>query len=177
MICLPLQLPTFRHEVMPSSQSHQVGQTPTRSHQGNDEGGPASSTTTPITVTPLLSPPPPPSIPAANSTKQKKQKKNGKHKYITKFATSSCLPSLPDPCHPTFPLLVPDWRNNFPRHPRRPTNCIAPRSAQIAPGSSSSGCEIRCSSSVWVTPPESWTLAPRNVLSCIVYSSITTIIL
>ena len=45
----PLQLPTFRHEVMPSSQSHQVGQTPTRSHQGNDEGGPAS-TTTPITA-------------------------------------------------------------------------------------------------------------------------------
>jgi len=41
----PLQLPTFRHEVMPSSQSHQVGQTPTRSHQGNDEGGPASTTT------------------------------------------------------------------------------------------------------------------------------------
>ena len=37
----PLQLPTFRHEVMPSSQSHQVGQTPTRSHQGN-EGGPAA---------------------------------------------------------------------------------------------------------------------------------------
>ena len=32
----PLQLPTFlRHEVMPSSQSHQVGQTPTRSHHGN----------------------------------------------------------------------------------------------------------------------------------------------
>ena len=30
-----LQLPTFRHEVMPSSQSHQVGQTPTRSHHGN----------------------------------------------------------------------------------------------------------------------------------------------
>ena len=24
-----IQLPTFRHEVMPSSQSHQVGQTPT----------------------------------------------------------------------------------------------------------------------------------------------------
>jgi len=43
----PLQLPTFRHEVMPSSQSHQVGQTSTRPHQGNDEGGPAS-TTTPI---------------------------------------------------------------------------------------------------------------------------------
>ena len=38
----PLQLPTFRHEVMPSSQSHQVGQTPTRSHQGNGEGGPAA---------------------------------------------------------------------------------------------------------------------------------------
>ena len=37
----PLQLPTFRHEVMPSSQSHQVGQTPTRSHHGN-EGGPAA---------------------------------------------------------------------------------------------------------------------------------------
>ena len=39
----PVQLPTFRHEVMPSSQSHQVGQTPTisRSHQGN-EGGPAA---------------------------------------------------------------------------------------------------------------------------------------
>ena len=37
----PLQLPTFRHEVMPSSQSHQVGQTPTRSYQGN-EGGPAA---------------------------------------------------------------------------------------------------------------------------------------
>ena len=80
----PLQLPMFRHEVMPSSQSHQIGQTPLRSHQGNDEGGPAS-TTTPIadetktvTVTPLLSPPPPPSIPAANSTKQKKKKKNGK---------------------------------------------------------------------------------------------------
>ena len=28
----PLQLPTFRHEVMPSLQSHQVGQTLTRSH-------------------------------------------------------------------------------------------------------------------------------------------------
>ena len=76
----PLQLPTFRHEVMPSSQSHPVGQTPTRSHQGNDEGGPAS-TTTPIadetkitiTVTPLLSHSPPPSIPAANSLKQKKK--------------------------------------------------------------------------------------------------------
>ena len=38
----PLQLPTFRHEVMPSSQSHQVGQTPTRSHQGNEEGNPAA---------------------------------------------------------------------------------------------------------------------------------------
>ena len=38
----PLQLLTFRHEAMPSSQSHQVGQTPTRSHQGNDEGGPAA---------------------------------------------------------------------------------------------------------------------------------------
>ena len=37
----PLQLPTFRHEVIPSSQSHQVGQTPTRSHHGN-EGGPAA---------------------------------------------------------------------------------------------------------------------------------------
>ena len=37
----PLQLPTFQHEVMPPSQSHQVGQTPTRSHQGN-EGGPAA---------------------------------------------------------------------------------------------------------------------------------------
>ena len=43
----PLQLPMFRDEVMPSSQSHQVGQIPTRSYQGNDEGGPAS-TTTPI---------------------------------------------------------------------------------------------------------------------------------
>ena len=43
----PLQLPTFRHEVMPFSQSHRVGQTPTRSHQGNNEGGPAS-TATPI---------------------------------------------------------------------------------------------------------------------------------
>ena len=42
----PLQLPTlFRHEVVPSSQSHQVDQTPTRSHQGNDEGVPASTTT------------------------------------------------------------------------------------------------------------------------------------
>ena len=40
----PIQLPTFRHEVMPSSQSHQVGQTPTKSNQGNDEGGPASTT-------------------------------------------------------------------------------------------------------------------------------------
>ena len=37
----PFQLPTFRHEVMPSSQSHHVGQTPTRSYQGN-EGGPAA---------------------------------------------------------------------------------------------------------------------------------------
>ena len=37
----PLQLPTFRHEVMPSSQSHQVGQTPTSSHYSND-GGPAA---------------------------------------------------------------------------------------------------------------------------------------
>ena len=38
----PLQLPAFRHEVMPSSQSHQVvGQTPTRSHHGN-EGGSAA---------------------------------------------------------------------------------------------------------------------------------------
>ena len=37
----PLQLLTFRHEVMLSSQSHHVGQTPTRSHQGN-EGGPAA---------------------------------------------------------------------------------------------------------------------------------------
>ena len=79
----PLQLPTFRHEVMSSSQSQQVGQTPTRSHQGSDEGGLASSTTTPtadetktVTVTPLLPPPPPPSVPAANSTKQKKR--NGK---------------------------------------------------------------------------------------------------
>ena len=40
----PFQLPTFRHEVMPSSQSHQVGQTPTRSHQGN-EGGTAAQNT------------------------------------------------------------------------------------------------------------------------------------
>ena len=40
----PLQLQTFPHAVMPSSQSHQVGQTPTTSHQGNDEGGPASTT-------------------------------------------------------------------------------------------------------------------------------------
>ena len=39
---MPLQLPTFQHEVMPSSQSHQVGQTPTKSHQGNDEGGPTA---------------------------------------------------------------------------------------------------------------------------------------
>ena len=58
----PLQLPTFRHEVMPSSQSHQVGQTPTRSRQGNDEGGPASITTPmadetkTVTVTPVLLP-------------------------------------------------------------------------------------------------------------------------
>ena len=37
----PRQLPTFRHEVMPSLQSHQVGQTPTRSHHGN-EGGSAA---------------------------------------------------------------------------------------------------------------------------------------
>ena len=28
----PLQLPTFRHVVMPSSQSHQVGHTPTTSY-------------------------------------------------------------------------------------------------------------------------------------------------
>ena len=77
----PLQLPTFRHEVVPFSQSHQVGQTPTRSYQGNDEGGPAS-TTTPIadetkmvTVTPPLSPSSPPSIPAANSTKTEEKEK------------------------------------------------------------------------------------------------------
>ena len=39
----PLQLPTFRHEeVMPSSQSHRVGQTPTRPHQSYDEGGPVA---------------------------------------------------------------------------------------------------------------------------------------
>jgi len=30
---------------MPSSRGHQVGKTPTRSHQGNDEDGPASTTT------------------------------------------------------------------------------------------------------------------------------------
>ena len=37
-----LQLPTFRHEVMlSSSQSHKVGQTPTRSHHSN-EGGSAA---------------------------------------------------------------------------------------------------------------------------------------
>ena len=40
----PLQLPTFRHEVMPSSQSHQqVGQTPTRSHEGNCDNNNTSS--------------------------------------------------------------------------------------------------------------------------------------
>jgi len=31
---MPLHPPSFRHEDMPFSQSHQVGQTPTRSHQG-----------------------------------------------------------------------------------------------------------------------------------------------
>ena len=41
----PLQLPMFRQAVMPSLQSHQVDQTPTRSLQGNDEGGLASTTT------------------------------------------------------------------------------------------------------------------------------------
>ena len=62
----PLQLPTFRHEVMPSSPRH-------------DEGGPAS-TTTPIadetktaTVTPLISPPPP--FPSLLPTAQNRRKR------------------------------------------------------------------------------------------------------
>ena len=37
----PVQLPMFWHEVMPSSQSHQVDQTPTRSHHGNAGGSAA----------------------------------------------------------------------------------------------------------------------------------------
>ena len=41
-----LQLPTFRHEVMPSSQSHQVGQTPTRSHHGYENNYLDTSTDT-----------------------------------------------------------------------------------------------------------------------------------
>ena len=40
---------------------------------------------------------------------EEKKKKNGKHEFITRFAPSSSLLFSPDPCHPTFPLLVPDW--------------------------------------------------------------------
>ena len=163
----PLQLPTFRHEVMPSSQSHQVGQTSTRSNQGNDEGGPAS-TTTPIAdetkmvmVKPLPPPPPPPpsSIPAANSTKQKKKKKNGKHKY-----TSLDLhPPLPCPLRPAlaaqlFLFLFQTDGIVF----------LATRGVQLHRPEERVDCarvflvQMRDPTLIHqsVTPPESWPLAP-----------------
>jgi len=61
-------------------------------------------------VTPNLSPSPPPSIPDSNSTKHKEKKKRMENIiiYIARFAPSSSLPFSPDPCHLTFPLLVPD---------------------------------------------------------------------
>ena len=107
----PLQLPMFRHEEVIE---------PTRKKE---------------TIAPFLypSPSPPPSIPAANSTKEKKKKKNGKHKYITRFAPSSSSPSSPGSCHPTFPLLVPDWQNSLPCHPRH--SASSPRGARrLRPG-------------------------------------------
>ena len=163
----PLQLPTFRHGVMPSSQSRQVGQTPTKSHQGN-EGGPAAQQhqqpmrqKNGITVTPLLSPSYPPSIPAANSTKQKKRRKRIE---ITNTSRDS-HPPLPCPICPTlatrlFIFLFQTDRIVF----------LATPDVQLNRSEERTDCArvflVRMQDPMLlhqsVTPPESWPLAPRN---------------